>query len=50
VIYVPSFFLRAEARAPVEALLASGMYQPVLASPDGIGALYLRRDIIASAD
>jgi hypothetical protein len=51
VIYVPSFFLRAEARAPIEALLASGMYTPVFASPDGIGALYLRRDHrVASAD
>ena len=44
VIYVPSFFLRAEAKAPVDALLGSGMYAPVFASPDGIGALYLRRD------
>jgi hypothetical protein len=51
VIYVPSFFLRAESREPVERLLASGMYAPVLASPDGIGALYLRRDHrLASAD
>ena len=44
VIYVPSFFLRAEAKAPVDALLESGMYAPVFASPDGIGALYVRRD------
>jgi hypothetical protein len=44
VIYVPSFFLRAEAKAPVDALLGSGMYAPVFASPDGIGALYVRRD------
>jgi len=44
VIYLPTFFLRAEAKAPVDALLGSGMYQPVLASPDGIGALYVRRD------
>ena len=51
VIYVPSFFLRADAREPVEALLSSGMYAPVFASPDGVGALYLRRDHqLASAD
>ena len=44
VLYVPQAFLRQEARAPVEALLNSGLYMPVLASADSTAALYVRRD------
>jgi hypothetical protein len=44
VLYVPQAFLRQEALAPVEALLGSGLYTPMLVSPDGSAALYVRRD------
>lgn len=44
VLYVPQFFLRQEVRAHVDALLASGLYAPLLAGPDGVGAVYVRRD------
>jgi len=43
ILYVPQFFLRQEARVRVEALLSSGLYQPLIGS-GSIGALYVRRD------
>jgi hypothetical protein len=44
VLYVPGVFIRQETRARVQALLESGLYQPVVAGADNVGALYLRRD------
>jgi hypothetical protein len=44
VLYVPGVYIRKEARARVEALLGSGLYQPILGGADNVGALYLRRD------
>jgi hypothetical protein len=44
VLYVPRAFVRESTRAAVEALLASGLYQPLIAGEDGVGALYVRRD------
>jgi hypothetical protein len=44
VLYVPGVYIRQEARARVEALLGSGLYQPILAGDGNVGALYLRRD------
>ncbi len=44
VLYVPGVFIRQETRARVQALLESGLYQPIVAGTDNVGALYLRRD------
>jgi hypothetical protein len=44
VLYVPGVYIRHDARARVEALLGSGLYVPVVAGADNVGALYLRRD------
>jgi hypothetical protein len=44
VLYVPGVYIRKETRARVEALLSSGLYQPILAGEGNVGALYLRRD------
>src|SRR5262249_51762619 len=44
VLYVPKAFLRAEVKARVEALLGSGLYEPVFAGGADVGALYVRQD------
>jgi hypothetical protein len=44
VYYLPQFFLRQEARARVDALLESGLYAPVFVDPQGVGAVYVRRE------
>ena len=43
VLYIPQFFLRQDTRESVDALLSSGIYEPVMGSGN-IGALYVRRD------
>src|SRR5262249_59274102 len=44
VLYVPGAFIRDEARTRVATLLNSGLYTPVVAGADDVGALYVRRD------
>lgn len=48
VLYVPQLFLREQTRGWVDALLASGLYRPLLADAGGAGALYVRQDRPAS--
>jgi hypothetical protein len=44
VLYVPLAFIRQGTRERVDALLGSGLYVPVVAGDDAVGALYVRRD------